>query len=461
MKTLTHLKPTILLIPAAIVLLCFGLSPTAKALLPPPSPDGGYPGGNTAEGFNALHDVNTALGINNTAVGANALTNDTTGQYNVAVGSGALQSNTTGFQNMAIGAEALANSNGNFNMAIGFRALFMNTGNRNSAIGAAALRNNTTASDNTAIGSTAMRENTTGENNTATGAAALFNNIDGSFNVAIGDDAGSNINGAGVAGDGSANVTVGQGAAPGSGLGITSGHNNTCVGFDVGLGITSGNNNTILGSAAGTDIHTKNSNIYIGAGVNPSGAVTESGFIRIADSNPQVGGTTSQVFFGGIVGSTVGAANAPVIINPNGQLGTAVSSRRFKKDIDPMGKTSEAIFSLRPVTFHYKGDETNLSCFGLIAEEVAKVNPDLILLDKEGRPQTVRYEQINAMLLNEFLKEHRTVQEQKAIVALLKQDFESKLALQQKQIEALTAGLQKVSAQFEASKPAPQVVNNP
>jgi hypothetical protein len=126
-----------------------------------------------------------------------------------------------------------------------------------------------------------------------------------------------------------------------------------------------------------------------------------------------------------------------------------------------MGKTSEAIFSLRPVTFHYKGDETNLSCFGLIAEEVAKVNPDLILLDKEGRPQTVRYEQINAMLLNEFLKEHRTVQEQKAIVAQLKQDFESKLALQQKQIEALTAGLQKVSAQFEASKPAPQVVNNP
>ena len=126
-----------------LTLICFALSPTAKALLPAPSPDGGYPGGNTAEGINALHDVNTALGINNTAVGANALTNDTTGAYNVAVGSGALQSNTTGFQNMAIGAEALANNIvGNFNMAIGFRALFMNTGFRNSAVGAAALRNN-------------------------------------------------------------------------------------------------------------------------------------------------------------------------------------------------------------------------------------------------------------------------------------------------------------------------------
>jgi len=115
-----------------------------------------------------------------------------------------------------------------------------------------------------------------------------------------------------------------------------------------------------------------------------------------------------------------------------------------------MGKTSEALFSLRPVTFHYKGDETNTSCFGLIAEEVAKVNPDLILLDKEGKPQTVRYEQVNAMLLNEFLKEHETVQEQGATIARLEH-----------QIEALTVGLQKVSAQIEASKPARQVVNNP
>jgi hypothetical protein len=140
----------------------------------------------------------------------------------------------------------------------------------------------------------------------------------------------------------------------------------------------------------------------------------------------------------------------------DGQLGTVPSSARYKKDIDPMGKSSEAIYSLRPVTFHYKGDETNMPCFGLIAEEVEKVHPDLILKDKEGKPMTVRYEQINAMLLNEFLKEHkafieehRTVQEQGARIARL-----------EKQIKALTAGLQKVSAQLEVSSPARQVVEN-
>ena len=126
-----------------------------------------------------------------------------------------------------------------------------------------------------------------------------------------------------------------------------------------------------------------------------------------------------------------------------------------------MGTTSEAIFSLKPVRFHYKGDETNMPQFGLIAEEVAKVNPALILVDKEGKPYTVRYEQINAMLLNEFIKEHHKVQELEATVAQQQKSFESKLAGQHKQIEALTSGLQKVSAQVEMSKLAPQVVNNP
>jgi hypothetical protein len=153
-----------------LTLLCFGLSPTAKALLPAPAPDGGYPGGNTAEGDNALHDVNTAVGINNTAVGANALGDNTTGAYNVAVGSGALASNTTGDFNMAIGAGALLNNTANFNLAIGFRVLFMNTtGSHLTGIGAAALRNNTTAGFNTAIGADALSSNTTGGGNTPTG----------------------------------------------------------------------------------------------------------------------------------------------------------------------------------------------------------------------------------------------------------------------------------------------------
>ena len=147
---------------------------------------------------------------------------------------------------------------------------------------------------------------------------------------------------------------------------------------------------------------------------------------------------------------------ASVVVSNNGQLGTVASSERFKKDIATMEKASDAILSLRPVTFHYKTDTKGTPQFGLIAEEVAKVNPALVLPDKEGKPFTVRYDAVNAMLLNEFLKEHRTVQELKSIVA--KQ--EATAAQQQKQIEALTTTVQKVSAQLEVIKPAPQTVEN-
>jgi len=147
---------------------------------------------------------------------------------------------------------------------------------------------------------------------------------------------------------------------------------------------------------------------------------------------------------------------AAVQVNAAGQLGTAPSSQRFKDEIKPMDKASEAILVLKPVTFRYKHeiDPKNIPQFGLVAEEVEKVNPDLVVRDKEGKPYSVRYEAVNAMLLNEFLKEHRKVEQ-------LTKDFQSKFTEQQKQIETLTAGLQKVSTQLEASKPAPQVVNNP
>jgi hypothetical protein len=141
----------------------------------------------------------------------------------------------------------------------------------------------------------------------------------------------------------------------------------------------------------------------------------------------------------------------PVLIDSVGQLGTVSSSKRFKKEIKPMNSTSEAILALKPVTFHYKSDNTNTPQFGLIAEEVAAVNPDLVVRDEKGDIYTVRYDAVNAMLLKEFLKEHRKVEQ-------LTKDFKSKLLEQQKQIEALTAGLQKVSAQFELSKSAPQAV---
>jgi hypothetical protein len=156
----------------------------------------------------------------------------------------------------------------------------------------------------------------------------------------------------------------------------------------------------------------------------------------------------------GISGTTV-ASGAAVLVDSNGHLGTVTSSKRFKEEIRPMNKTSEAIFSLEPVTFRYKKeiDPAGTSQFGLIAEEVAAVNPDLVVRDKNGEIYSVRYDQVNAMLLNELLKEHRKVEQ-------LTKDFQSKLAVQQKQIEALTAGLQKISAQLEVSKAAPRTVLN-
>jgi Chaperone of endosialidase len=225
----------------------------------------------------------------------------------------------------------------------------------------------------------------------------------------------------------------------------TTGSFNTGLGAGTLLGNVSGSNNTALGAAAGLNI-TGNSNICIGAGV--TGNAGEANSIRIGDNLPSMEGI-SACYIGGIYGQ-VASVGLPVLINSSGKLGVILSSRRFKKDIKPMDEASEAILSLKPVTFHYKTDKQETPQFGLIAEEVAKVNQDLVVRDKDGEPLSVRYDQLNAMLLNEFLKEHRKNEEQQAIIEQ-----------QQKQIEALTAGLQKVSDQLELNKPAPQVVNNP
>ena len=272
--------------------------------------------------------------------------------------------------------------------------------------------------DNTAIGANALFSNTTGMDNTAAGVNALAANVGGFGNVAIGQ--------------------------------------NSMV-HSVGSSL-----NTVVGEGSGGNLINGVGNIYIGALTAPS--TDESATIRIADNALPIAGTNSQVFFGGIGGSTVGPANIPVVINAVGQLGTLPSSARYKKDIESMGKTSEVIYSLRPVTFHYKGDETNTRCSGLIAEEVAKVEPDLILLDKDGKPQTIRYEQVNAMLLNEFLKEHKKVGEQQATIAELKStvvDQQKRFAQQEARIDAVTADLQKVSARIEMSRPAAKVANRP
>jgi len=323
--------------------------------------------------------------------------------FNTAEGTNALFSLTSGISNTAIGFDALfRNTTGPNNTAVGFEALFHNTtGFENAATGWRALFFNTNGFHNTAAGFEALFLNTTGNHNTADGDIALLRNGTGNFNTAIGAHA-LNLN--------------------------TTGSSNTALGFDAGFNIT--------GSG----------NVCIGQGV--IGLVGESNVTRIRN-----------------IGSTAQANGMFVTVGAGGKLGFQVSSRRYKDDIKPMDKASEALFALKPVSFRYKQeiDPARSPDFGLIAEDVATVNPDLVARDEEGKIVTVRYQAVNAMLLNEFLKEHRTVQELKSTAA--KQ--EAIIAKQQKQIEALTAGLkeqawqiQKVSAQFEVTKFAPRTVGN-
>jgi hypothetical protein len=306
------------------------------------------------------------------------------------------------------------------NTAVGAGTLLFNTGDNNTATGALALLSNTTGSENTANGAFAL-VSSTGIGNTATGASALTSNTTGNNNTANGASA----------------------------LALnTTGNTNTASGANALIGNTTGSSNIALGAAAGSSLTTGNNNIDIGnAGFN-----SDSGTIRIGDVDH------TRTFIAGIHGVTTGVADAiPVLIDSAGQLGTMSSSRRFKKDIQSMDKTSEVILGLKPVTFHYRSDAKGTPQFGLIAEEVAEVNPDLVVRDEDCDIYTVRYEAVNAMLLNEFLKEHRKVEKFEATmtkqeVAAAKQ--EAKIAQQQKQIEALTAGLQKVSAQLATASPS-------
>jgi hypothetical protein len=386
----------------------------SQAVTPPP--DGGYPGGNTAEGQNAL--LSLTSGTWNTAVGFAALKSDTTGNVNTAIGVNALALNTTGASNTANGGNALySNTVGYQNTANGVYALFSNTtGIANTAMGAFALSANTTSGANTAIGHIALYRNTTGGGNTAIGALALWDNTTGGGNTA-----------------------VGAGAIANPGLS----NSNTAVGANA-LYSAPGDSNTALGAGAGSNGPSGSNNIYIGADVR--GALQESNTIHIGDNLPDDPGA-SACFIGGIYGQTLSFGGIAVYIDQTGQLGTVTSSRRFKKDIKPMEKASEAILALKPVAFHYKNGDSGMRQFGLVAEDVAEVNPELIVRDREGKPYSVRYEAVNAMLLNEFLKEHKTVQEQAATIARM-----------QEQIETLTEGLEKVSARIELNKLAPQTV---
>src|SRR5215211_3333404 len=469
----------------ALTLACLGFL-TSNAFGVNPAPDGGYPGFNTAEGQNALLSLSTGQG--NTAVGWFSLKSNTegsfntatgagtlllnTGDENTATGAGALLNNTSGVKNSANGAFALlSNTEGADNTALGWKTLFNNTtGNESTAVGSGALFNNTTGSNNVANGFQALLSNTEGSNNTATGRLALATNSTGSYNTANGSQAllsnteGGNNTANGLQAlihntTGSNNVANGFQAL----LSNTEGGNNTANGLQALFFNTTGSGNTALGGAAGNGVTTADNVIAIGTG----GA-----------------NVSNSCFIGNIRGVTTANANAiPVLIDSAGQLGTASSSRRFKKEIKPMDQTSKSILGLKPVTFHYKSDKTSAPQFGLIAEEVAEVNPDLVVRDDKGDIYTVRYDAVNAMLLNEFLKEHHTVEEQqskidnqqasitalKETVAQQQESFESKLVQQGKRIETLTFGLQKLSAQLaeaspsrggvEAKKPAPQIAS--
>jgi len=420
-----------------VALSCFALLPQMYAVSPPP--DGCYANFTTAEGCKALRSLTS--GVANTGIGWYALFGNSTGSFNTAVGAGSLDLNTAD-SNTATGAAALLfNTTGTENTANGAAALeFNDTGNFNTATGAFALFSNTTGDGNTANGTNALQENTTGDSNTATGKGALFSNTTGNANTASG--LGALLSNS----TGGNNTAIGEGA-----LLDNTGNNNTAIGANALFSNTAGASNVAVGDSAGAGV-VGDYNIYIGALAGPSPAPTfESETIRIGDV------FNTDCFIGGIWGQTASGGLA-VFIDGNGKLGTVTSSARFKDDIKPMGKASEAILSLKPVAFRYKKelDPAGTPQLGLIAEDVEKINPDLVVRDKEGKAHSVRYDQVNAMLLNEFLKEHQTVQELKS--AAVKQ--EAMMASQQKQIEALTAGLQKVSTQLEASKPAPQVVLN-
>jgi hypothetical protein len=399
------------LIHIVIGFVCIGLLPKAQAVSPPP--DGGYPGFNTAEGQNALFSLTT--GSANTAVGWFSLFTLTTGSFNTATGAGSLLFNTAD-QNTAFGTAALLfNTIGANNTALGTAALLNNTeGNANTATGAFALENNTTGSGNTATGDGSLASNTTGALNTAVGSSALITNTVGSFNTAIGF-----------------NVLFAN----------TQGLGNTGIG-DSALSQATGDGNIGVGAAAGTNVTTASNAICIGTpGANQN----------------------DSCYIGNIFAREVALDGIPVLVDSLGKLGTQISSRRFKKDIQPMDKASETILALKPVSFHYKSDGSRTPCFGLIAEEVAEVNPDLVVRNENGEPLTVRYDQVNAMLLNEFLKEHRALVEQQRKVENQEsriQSQEATIARQEKRIEALTAGLQKVSAQLELNKSARQTVQN-
>ena len=349
----------------------------------------------------------------NTVLGEDALFSVTGGNSDTAVGSWALYSNTEGSENTAIGTYAMYwNTTGLHNTAIGYDALVQNTtGDVNVAVGDSALESNTTGNGNTAVGDFVLALNTTGGSNVAIGDGALSGNTIGNYNTASGENA----------------LAYNKG-----------GNNNTAAGYQALFNNTSGSFNIAIGNGAGGNLTTGINNIDIGN----DGVAGESKTIRIG-SKP----TQKNTYIAGISGVTV-AGGINVVVDTSGHLGTVTSSGRYKKNIQPMKDASDKILSLHPVTFEYNDelDPQGVPQFGLVAEDVAKVDPALVARDDEGKPYTVRYEAVNAMLLNEFLKEHKKVEEQ----AKTAHEQASRIETQAKEISDLKSALKDVTARLDA-----------
>ncbi len=488
-ETHVHCKTTTRLLLVTLSLVCFALLPGMPAVIPPP--DGSYPNFTTAEGNNALKNLTT--GAANTALGWYSLFSDTDGSFNTATGAGSLLFNT-GNSNTAIGAASLLfNVTATDNTAVGTAALLNNTASGNTAIGSNALLNNTTGGTlvtvqgtdvgpNVAVGWEALESNTLAGANTAVGYQALHSFVSGPMGfeqigtcTAVGFQALANANGAGVSNSGFGhralfsdttgtintasgfyallrNVT-GDGNTADGFIALqhnTTGGYNTALGADALGDNTTGMFNVAVGYSAGEGVMTGNNNIYIGAGA--SAGDTSDTIV--------IGHGQTTTYIEGIFGATVGGGT-PVLIDSGHKLGTMTSSKRFKEEVKPMEQTSEALYALEPVTFRYKKeiDPAGTSQFGLLAEDVEKVNPALVVPDKEGKPYSVRYDQVNAMLLNEFLKEHSKVQQLEATVAQQRNDFETTITELKKEMkrfaarfEEQDARIQKISTRVELSE---------
>ena len=456
-----------------LALAWFAISPVAMARpTPTPTPTATPPLGEDRGNDNSAAENVDALNISttgqyNTAHGWYTLSANATGTDNTANGAYALFSNTTGWRNTAVGAWSLqANTTGSANIAVGDAALLRNTsGAWNVAVGDGTLVDNTTGWSNTAVGGDGLSANTTGLENTAMGAAALESNTTGSGNVAVGAGALSYRTDASYQLQG-ANTAVGYyalgytGAEWGTGSG---GDGNTAMGdrameynvdgsFNCAFGLlalsadngeTDGSGNTAIGNRAGYGLRTGVGNVYIGEQE------------RARDPNENYHTYIHNINTTSVSG---GAADTVTIDLNTGLLGHLTSSRRHKEDIKAMDSTSELLYRLRPVTYRYKKeiDRDQALDYGLIAEEVAEIDPNLALRNAKGEIESVRYNAINVMLLNEFLKEHKAFVEEQAKVKKLEAGLTDLLATVKEQ----ATQIEKVSAQIQSRRPIQSLARN-